>query len=192
MANYIKQSLEEGETIIFKGRLHWSYIFKYLFFSLLFAVGGILVIWLAYYRYPEHQTELFYAGIALLVLAFFIWIVGRIIRTRSEFAVTDTRFVQKDGIFNIKMTEIPLARIETVNFYQSLWQRLLGTGCVEMVGSGGTSHQVHCIEQPMKVRKIICASIKKPQPTNSASNTSNTSSTSSTSTPNNPSLSEQP
>ena len=191
MANYIKQSLEEGETIIFKGRLHWSYIFKYLFFSLLFAVGGILVIWLAYYRYPEHQTELFYAGIALLVLAFFIWIVGRIIRTRSEFAVTDTRFVQKDGIFNIKMTEIPLARIETVNFYQSLWQRLLGTGCVEMVGSGGTSHQVHCIEQPMKVRKIICASIKKPQPTNSASNTSNTSSTSPSSTPNNPSLSEQ-
>lgn len=194
MANYIKQSLEEGETIIFKGRLHWSYIFKYLFFSLLFAVGGILVIWLAYYRYPEHQTELFYAGIALLVLAFFIWIVGRIIRTRSEFAVTDTRFVQKDGIFNIKMTEIPLARIETVNFYQSLWQRLLGTGCVEMVGSGGTSHQVHCIEQPMKVRKIICASIKKPQPTNSASNASNTSSTSSTSStsaPNNPSLSEQ-
>ena len=69
----------------------------------------------------------------------------------------------EDGIFNIKMTEIPLARIETVNFYQSLWQRLLGTGCVEMVGSGGTSHQVHCIEQPMKVRKIIVASIKKPQ-----------------------------
>ena len=163
MANYIKQSLEEGETIIFKGRLHWSYIFRYLFFSLLFAMGGILVIWLAYYRYPEHQTQLFYAGIALLVLAFFTWIVGRIVRTRSEFAVTDTRFVQKDGIFNIKMTEIPLARIETVNFYQSLWQRLLGTGCVEMVGSGGTSHQVHCIEQPMKVRKIIVASIKKPQ-----------------------------
>ena len=163
MANYIKQSLEEGETIIFKGRLHWSYIFRYLFFSLLFTICGIVSIALAYYKYPEQKTTLFYLGIALLVLAFFIWIIGRIVRTRSEFAVTDTRFVQKDGIFNIKMTEIPLARIETVNFYQSLWQRFLGTGCVEMVGSGGTSHQVHCIEQPMKVRKIICASIKKPQ-----------------------------
>ena len=163
MANYIKQSLEEGETIIFKGRLHWSYIFRYLLFSLLFTICGIVSIALAYYKYPEHKTSLFYAGIALLVLAFFVWIIGRIVRTRSEFAVTDTRFVQKDGIFNIKMTEIPLARIETVNFYQSLWQRFLGTGCVEMVGSGGTSHQVHCIEQPMKVRKIICASIKKPQ-----------------------------
>lgn len=191
MANYIKQSLEEGETIIFKGRLHWSYIFKYLFFSLLFVAGGIVTIYLAYSKYPEHQTELIYTGVALLVLALLTWIVGRIIRTRTEFAVTDTRFVQKDGFFNIKMTEIPLARVETVNFYQSLWQRFLGTGCVELVGSGGTSHQVHCIEQPMKVRKIICASIKKPQPTNNANNTSNTSSTSPSSTPNNPSLSEQ-
>ena len=192
MANYIKQSLEEGETIIFKGRLHWSYIFGYLFFSFLFTIGGIVAIALAYYKFPERKTELFYAGIAMLVLAFFIWIIGRIIRTRSEFAVTDTRFVQKDGIFNIKMTEIPLGRIETVNFYQSLWQRILGTGCVEMVGSGGTSHQVHCIEQPMKLRKIICASIKKPMPTNSASDTSSTSPTSPSSAPNNPSLNEQP
>lgn len=192
MANYIKQSLEEGETIIFKGRLHWSYIFRYLLFSLLFLVGGIIVIYLAYSKYPEQKDVLFYVGIALLVLAFFTWIVGRIVRTRSEFAVTDTRFVQKDGIFNIKMTEIPLARIETVNFYQSLWQRILGTGCVEMVGSGGTSHQVHCIEQPMKVRKIICASIKKPMPTNSVSDTSLTSPTNPSSAPNNPSLNEQP
>ena len=173
MANYIKQSLEEGEQIIFNGRLHWSYIFRFLFFSLLFTLGGIIVIALAYYKQPEQKTALFYTGIAMLVIAFFIWIIGRIIRTRTEFAVTDTRFVQKDGIFNIKMTEIPLARIETVNFYQSLWQRILGTGCVEMVGSGGTSHQVHYIEQPMKVRKIICASIKKPQSSQSSLSTQN-------------------
>ena len=161
MANYIKQSLEAGETIIYKGRLHWSYIFRYLFYSLLFTIGGIVALVLAYYKYPEQKQALFYTGIALLVLAFFIWLVGRIVRTRTEFSITNTRFVQKDGIFNIKMTEIPFSKIETVNFYQSLWQRFLGTGCVEMVGSGGTSHQVHCIEQPMKVRNMICASIKK-------------------------------
>ena len=103
-------------------------------------------------------------GIALIVLALIVWVIGCIVRKRTEFAVTDTRFVQKDGIFSIKMTEIPMARIETVNFYQSFWQRIIGTGCVELVGSGGTSHQVHCIKEPMKVRKIICASIKnKPQ-----------------------------
>lgn len=160
MANYIRQSLEEGEEIIFKGRLHWSYIFQYLFYSVVFLVCGIVAVWVAYYRFPERRDMLVCMGIVLLVLAFLVWIIGRIVRTRSEFAVTNTRFVQKDGIFNIKMTEIPLARIETVNFYQSLWQRILGTGSVEMVGSGGTSHRAQCIEQPMEVRKIIVASIK--------------------------------
>ena len=163
MANYIKQSLEEGETIIYKGRLHWSYIFNYLFFSFLFAIGGIVLLALAYYLFPDQKETIVFIGIALLVLAFFIWLIGRIIRTRTEFSITNTRFVQKDGIFNIKMTEIPFSKIETVNFYQSLWQRILGTGCVELVGSGGTSHQVHCVEQPMKVRNLICASIKRPQ-----------------------------
>ena len=164
MANYIMQSLEQGEQIIYNGRLHWSYIFRYLFYSILFTIGGIVCLVLAYYKFPEQKQTLFYAGIALLVLAFFIWLVGRIIRTRTEFSITNTRFVQKDGIFNIKMTEIPFSKIETVNFYQSLWQRFLGTGCVELVGSGGTSHQVHCVKQPMKVRNLICASIKnKPQ-----------------------------
>lgn len=166
MANYIRQSLEQGEQIIYNGRLHWSYIFRYLFYSFLFTIAGIVALVLAYYKFPEHKQALFYTGIALLVLAFFIWIVGRIIRTRTEFSVTNTRFVQKDGIFNIKMTEIPFSKIETVNFYQSLWQRFLGTGCVELVGSGGTSHQVHCVKHPMKVRNLICASIKnKPQST---------------------------
>ena len=165
MANYIKRSLEEGEQIIFSGRLHWSAIFKYTFSAFVLVLGGAACIWLAYYQYPEQKDAFLYSGIALLVLAFFIWIIGRLVRTRTEFAVTDTRFVQKDGIFNIKMTEIPLVRIETVNLYRSLWQRIIGTGCVEMVGSGGTSHQVHCIENPMKVRKTIVASIKRtPQP----------------------------
>lgn len=166
MANYIKQSLEEGEQIIFNGRLHWTAIFGYIFCAILIALCGIVVLYLGFSRFPEQKNFLIYTSIALFVLALIVWIIGRVIRKRTEFAVTATRFIQKDGIFNIKMTEIPLARVETVNFYQSFWQRIIGTGCVELVGSGGTSHQVHCIKEPMKVRKIICATIKKPQEPN--------------------------
>lgn len=161
MANYIKKNLEEGEKIVFNGRLHWSSIFRYTLFATLLCLGGIVAFVAAYRYYPEHKTALNYAGTVLLALAFIVWILGRIVRTRCEFAITDTRFIQKDGIFNIKMTEIPLGRVETVNFYQSLWQRIIGTGCVEMVGSGGTSHQVHCIEHPKQVRKVISSAIKK-------------------------------
>ena len=64
---------------------------------------------------------------------------------------------------NIKMTEIPLFKIETVNFYQSFWQRVLGTGSIELVGSGGTFHRVNYIEKPLIVRKMIVSEISRNQ-----------------------------
>ena len=157
MGNFIKKSLEEGEEVKYNGRLHWSSIWKYIFFSWLMVIGGLVAACACYY-YKE-QNMYIYIGIAIAVMGLIIGIIGRIVRTRSEFAITNTRFVQKDGIFNIKMTEIPLQRIETVNYYQTFWQRMLGTGCVELVGSGGTSHQVHCIEHPMQVRKMVLSAI---------------------------------
>lgn len=157
MGNFIKKSLENGEEIKYNGRLHWSSIWKYIFWSWLMVIGGLATAGACYYY--KQQNVYIYLGFVVAALGLIIGIIGRIIRTRSEFAITNTRFVQKDGIFNIKMTEIPLHRIETVNYYQTFWQRMLGTGCVELVGSGGTSHQVHCIEHPMQVRKMVLSAI---------------------------------
>ena len=58
------------------------------------------------------------------------------------------------------MTEIPLFKIETVNLYQSLWQRLFSTGSIELVGSGGTNHKVDYIQSPFDVRKILTTRMK--------------------------------
>ncbi len=160
MAQYITNSLEEGEQIVLQGRLHWSSISKYLLLSTLMTfVAGCLMV--AGYYVP--QNELYIVGSIFLIVATLIYFLGRIIRTRSEFAVTTTRFIQKDGIFNIKMTEIPLFKIETVNFYQSFWQRIIGTGSIQLVGSGGTSHTVNYIEKPLLVRKTIVGEINKNQ-----------------------------
>ena len=158
MAHYIINSLEEGEQIVFQGRLHWISIYQYLLsgFILILVAGCLLTS-----GYFLSHSELFIIGAGVLVLAIVILIIGRIIRTRSEFAVTTSRFIQKDGILNIKMTEIPLFKIETVNFYQSLWQRMVGTGSIELVGSGGTFHRVDYIEKPLIVRKTIVSTINK-------------------------------
>lgn len=115
--------------------------------------------------YFTTRQELYLVGGVFFVLAILIYIVGWIFRTRCEFAITNNRFIQKDGILNVKMTEIPLFKIETVNFYQSFWQRILGTGSVELVGSGGTFHRVNYIEKPLTVRKMIVGAINKSQKT---------------------------
>lgn len=157
MGDFIKKSIEAGEEIKYNGRLHWSSIWKYILFSWIMVIGGLGAACACYYY--NNQNIYIYIGLAVAAIGLITGLIGRIVRTRSEFAITTTRFVQKDGIFNIKMTEIPLQRIETVNYYQTFWQRIIGTGCVELVGSGGTSHQVHCIEHPMKVRKMVLSTI---------------------------------
>lgn len=158
MANYIYNSLEEGEHIILNGRLHWTSIANYLISTWILAIVAVALM--AYAYFGDQPSLLWVGGVALIV-AFVVYLVGRIVRTRSEFAITEGRFIQKDGILNIQMTEIPLFKVETVNFFQTLWQRMLGTGCIELVGSGGTSHKIHCVEHPMEVRKTIVAAINR-------------------------------
>jgi uncharacterized membrane protein YdbT with pleckstrin-like domain len=86
---------------------------------------------------------------------------GYFIRNRTEFAITNNRFIQKDGIFDIKMTEIPLFKVETVNFYQTFFERMLKTGAIELVGSGGTNHKVEFVQHPYEVRNMIATYMKK-------------------------------
>lgn len=157
MAKYINKSLEKGEEIILNGRLHWVYIAKFVVSTMLLIIlGAAALVW----KFTSKDKDIMlYVGLGLLVIALILYFIGRVLRTRSEFAVTNSRFIQKDGIFNVKMTEIPLYKIETVNFYQTFWQRVLQTGSIELVGSGGTSHRVDCIQKPMLVRKTIVGAI---------------------------------
>lgn len=158
MANYIKNSLEEGETIVLKGQLHWLTILPYLAAS---CVGGILALVFIIFYFKEDKSWLLYLALFLIIASVITYFVGNLVRTRTEFAVTNSRFIQKEGILNIKMTEIPLYKIETANFYQSFWQRLFGTGNIELVGSGGTSHQVQQIKDPQQIHRTIVATINK-------------------------------
>lgn len=163
MANFIEKTLEPGEQVIFKGRLHWSYNFmKYTMPGIALILVGLYVL---IYYFNESTNEeidafLYISGVLFLIGLCFI-AFGYFIRTKTEFAITNTRFIQKDGILNIKMTEIPLFKIETVNFYQNISERMLGTGSIELVGSGGTTHKVSYVQRPYEVRNLIATYMKE-------------------------------
>ena len=170
MANFIEKTLEAGEQVIFKGRLHWSYHFRYTVWGLLFilpSVAGMIIMALSYDSATGTETTSgdtswlwWLCGIGCLVGVGLI-AYGYFIRSRTEFAITNHRFVQKDGIFSIKMTEIPLFKIETVNFYQTFMERILNTGAIELVGSGGTTHKVEFVQNPYQVRNFIATQMKQ-------------------------------
>lgn len=158
MAHYITDSLEYGEQIIFQGYLHWTSVYKYIFSALLMLLMAIGLFAVGYFT--THQ-ELYFVGAIFMVLAVIIYIIGWVFWTRCEFVVTDCRFIQNDGVLNIRMPEIPFFKIETVNFLQTFWQRVLGIGSIELVGSSGTSHRVYNVAKPLAVRKIIVGAINR-------------------------------
>lgn len=74
--------------------LHYLYsIIRLLFFSSQPVLIGLFVT-----GYFTAQQILYLVGCVFFVLAILIYIVVWIFRTRCEFAVTNNRFIQKDGI----------------------------------------------------------------------------------------------
>lgn len=158
MSSYITRTLEKGESIVLRGHYHWTFtacqvVWSYIF---IFTAAGVLI---ASCFFPEYMKVLHCAACASAILSLVLALWGYLLRSRTEFAVTDTRFVQKDGILDIEIKEIPLYKVETVNFSQTFIQRLLGTGDIELVGSGGTTHKLTYIAHPMDVKKAIARAI---------------------------------
>lgn len=165
MANFIEKTLEPGETVILKGRLHWSYNFRYTavgILAIILGIGGLIMAQAnESLAYSDGAASITVIGAIFVILGVLSIGFGYFLRSKTEFAVTNTRFIQKDGIFNIKMTEIPLFKVETINFYQTVFERMIGTGSIELVGSGGTNHKVSYLQQPYNVRNIIATYMKE-------------------------------
>ncbi|MCQ2268818.1 MAG: PH domain-containing protein [Bacteroidaceae bacterium] len=165
MANFIENTLEKGEKVVFQGRLHWIFNWEYLFGGVALVLISVILLIINFSLNYEDSDEysFVFAIVCCVGIAIGLGLIGwaNFIRSKTEFAITNSRFIQKDGIFNIKMTEIPLFKVETVNFYQSFLERILSTGTIELVGSGGTSHKLSYVQEPFKVRNLLTTYMKE-------------------------------
>ena len=59
-------------------------------------------------------------------------------RLTTEIIVTDKRVIWKRNWVAVKTREINLSKIETVDIRQSIFDRLIGSGTVVMIGTGGS------------------------------------------------------
>ena len=80
-------------------------------------------------------------GLALVVFAG--WVVYRyLVWTRTYFVLTDKRVISRSGIVSREGTEIPLERINNIDFHQRLFERVIGAGDLDIQSAGrdGSSH----------------------------------------------------
>ena len=76
-------------------------------------------------------------------------------RLTTEIIVTDMRVIWKRNWIAVKTREINLSKIETVDIRQSIFDRLIGSGTVVMVGTGGSWEPVWPVAKPRILRNAI-------------------------------------
>ncbi|MGE0880384.1 MAG: PH domain-containing protein [Acidimicrobiia bacterium] len=94
---------------------------------------------------------------AVLLLASAIWFGARYWNwATTNFVITSDRLIFRHGVFAKSGIEIPLERVNNVNFRQSLFERILGAGDL-LIESGGEDGQQRFtdIRKPEMIQNAI-------------------------------------
>jgi uncharacterized membrane protein YdbT with pleckstrin-like domain len=81
-------------------------------------------------------------------------VVSTIIRYfTTEYAVTSRRVLVKKGFLYRRSIETLLTKIESVNVDQGILDRILGSGTLITVGTGGTHDPIKSMDKPLEFRR---------------------------------------
>lgn len=130
---YPSNLLTNDEDLVLDLRPHWWFLAPSGALLSLAVVLGIAALATDWYQ----AIDVF---IGLLVLVALAWFGVHYLKwTTTNFVVTSERVISRRGIATKHGIEIPLDRINTVFFSQSLFERVIGAGDlgIESAGEGG-------------------------------------------------------
>ena len=148
-----RKLLNDGEELVLDLKPHW-WSFAGPAAMLVASVVGLLVVQGLLDGDVEQYLVLVAAGITVGALA---WFVKRYLQwSTTSFVVTGDRLIYRHGVIAKRGIEIPLERVNTVFFDQSIWERMIGAGDL-VIESGGTAGQqtFSHIRRPEQVQKEI-------------------------------------
>ena len=129
---YPTRLLSEGETVTLDLRPHWWYFAKHI-------VGSIVLLILLVLVFQIHGTphKVGFAFWGILALLWAGWLGLRYLNWNfTHFVVTSKRVIYRTGVLGKHGVEIPLDRISNINFNQSVWERVIGAGDLEIESAG--------------------------------------------------------
>jgi uncharacterized membrane protein YdbT with pleckstrin-like domain len=155
-----KKNLNANETIALDMHPHWWYFAEPAWSLLASIVLGIVVLAKTDKGTSAYRT----LGILALILLVgtSIWLVIRYLKwLTTNFVITSNRLIFRQGIIGKSGIEIPLERVNNVNFNQSVFERILGAGDL-LIESGGEDGQQRFtdIRRPAQVQNLIHAQME--------------------------------
>ena len=138
MPPYPPKLINEGETLVLDLKPHWWFFWKHIVAGAVVLI--VVVLWSSTIGLDNSFSKYFVA-IGILVYAGFV-VEKYFAWTYTHFVLTDRRVISRSGIVSKRGTEIPLDRINNIDFHQRIWERVIGAGDldIESAGKDGQSH----------------------------------------------------
>jgi uncharacterized membrane protein YdbT with pleckstrin-like domain len=150
-----RELLNRGEDIVLDVHPHW------LFFAepALASLALLIVVLIAA---GAGVSALAYIALILLAVTL-IWGLWRLVTWRSmHFVITNDRLIYRSGVFAKRGIQIPLERVNNVNFKQGILERIVGAGdlLVESAGEDGQQRFTD-VRHPDRIQNLIHAQMNE-------------------------------
>jgi uncharacterized membrane protein YdbT with pleckstrin-like domain len=156
---FSSRHLNDGETLVLDLHPHW-WFFGPESISLVASMFATLYLRSKVSGWMENTVT--YVGLAAIIVAM-SWLIVALIKWRTTyFVVTSHRLIYRQGVVARNGVEIPLERVNNVNFEQSIFERLLQVGDLLVESGGQEGQQVFSdIARPEEVQNIIHSTIQR-------------------------------
>lgn len=142
--------LHQGETILFQGHPSWRAALLFFAKGFLASVVFGAIVWLIAGMWAG-----LIAGAAAAALTVG---VGIVLRSSTEYVITNERLHVRRGLVSRQIQETRLARVQDVTVSQGVWERMLGIGKADFdtaSGDDGKDFVFAGIEHPDRVRAAV-------------------------------------
>jgi len=157
---FSERHLNEGERIVVHLNPHWSRLAS----PFVMVVVALVLVVVSDDIAPEGETgwmrHVEWVAVRaswMLVAVATIWSVQRLVQwSTTNFVVTNHRVVFAHGIIARERIDIPIRRVNNVNFRQSMFERILGAGDLLIESGGETGQSLFSdIRDPEQVQNVI-------------------------------------
>ena len=167
-----KKNMQQNEELLYVPKLHWMFTVKHLFWVLPLII--VLVILRCIFGSGAWQGAFCIMGnclipgvlfkhvmLAIIILSLLEFILRVIYYLNVEYGVTNKRLIIKKGVCCLKISEIPVDRIESIYCVQGLLGRIFHYGTIYICGIGGKTQRFLMIYRPYVFRRKITKIIEK-------------------------------
>lgn len=155
-----KKHLNDGETIALDMHPHWWYFAEP---ALSLAATIVVGIWVLTLKDDSTPKNALTPVVLVLLVGTGGWLAFRAATWQNtNFVITSQRVIFRQGLIAKRGMEIPLDRVNNVNFSQGIFERMLGAGDL-LIESGGEDGQQRFtdIKDPAGVQNLLHREVEK-------------------------------